>query len=173
MPVLIDGNNLLYAARAAEALTLLMGRSMLCDALGKWAQRRTETVHVVFDGPPPTAALGVQIGHPSIQVTYSGHGVSADAVLTRLLQADSAARRLTVVSTDHGVARVARRRKARTVRSEDFWAMVKRDLARPPVRRTEPEEKEAGLSPEATQQWLGEFGLDELPGGQRDGFGGA
>lgn len=160
MPVLIDGNNLLHAARDAPGGDLLIGRSMLCDALGRWTQRRDGDVHVVFDGPAPRADLAGQIGHPAIKVSYSGGGISADAVLEGLLEANSAARRLMVVSSDREVRRAARRRRAQPVRSEDFWALVKRDLARPVPRRIEPEEKEAGLSPEATQTWLEEFGLE-------------
>lgn len=173
MPVLIDGNNLLYAARAVEDPSRLIGRSMLCDALGSWGRRRSENVHVVFDGPAPPSPLAAQIGHPDIKVTYSGAGISADAVVADIIEAHSAARRLIVVSSDRAIARAARRRRARPVRSEDFWALVKHDLARPAPQRVEPEEKEAGLSPEATQQWLEEFGLTEPPLRRPRGFDGA
>ncbi len=159
MPVLIDGNNLLHAALEMEDPERPIGRSMLCDHLGRWAQRRREQVHVVFDGPAPAPNLARQIGHRDIKVSYSGAGVSADAVLNEIIETDSAARRLIVVSTDRAIARVARRRRAEVVRSAEFWSALKKDLARPLPQRTEPEEKEAGLSPDATQQWLDEFGL--------------
>jgi predicted RNA-binding protein with PIN domain len=132
---------------------------MLCDTVGQWAQRRSARVHIVFDGPAPHAALAKQIGHPAIQVSYSGAGVSADAVMSEMIETDSAARRLIVVSSDRAIIRVAKRRRARPLRSEDFWKLLKRDLARPARRRVEPEEKEAGLGPGASQQWLDEFGL--------------
>ena len=149
MPVLIDGNNLLYAARDAEALGPEVSRSMLCDRLGAWAQRRREAVHVVFDGPKPTPELAAQIGHPDIQVSYSGGGVTADAVLKELIANDSAARRLIVVSTDREIRRAAKSRRARSIRSDEFWVWVRRDLATPePEPPAEPEEKEAGLSPD-------------------------
>jgi uncharacterized protein len=160
LPVVIDGNNLLYAAREAEALSLLVGRSMLCDAVGRWARRRAARVHIVYDGPAPSAALAQQIGNPSIVVTYSGAGVSADAAVIELIETDSAARRLLVVSSDRAIVRAAKRRRARPVRSEEFWAMLKRDLARRlDVYNPEPEEKDVGLGPEATEQWLDEFGF--------------
>jgi predicted RNA-binding protein with PIN domain len=173
VPVVIDGNNLLYAARAVEDPDRLIGRSMLCDALGKWAERRSERVHIVFDGPAPSAALAAQIGHPGIQVTYSGAGRTADAVVAYILDTDSAARRLLVVSTDHAIIRAAKRRRASPMRSEDFWAVVQRDLARPPRRRMEPEEKEAGLTADATRQWLEEFGLSDAPSDRPEGVPGA
>lgn len=162
MPVVIDGNNLLHAARDAEDPDRLVGRSMMCDRLGAWARRRREQVHVVFDGPAPSAPLAGQIGHPAIQTTYSGAGVSADAVVNDIIQTTSAPRRLVVVSSDREVARAAKRRRAIAIRSDEFWASVRRDLARPEPPRLEPEEKEAGLSPEATAGWLEEFGLNEL-----------
>lgn len=159
MPVVIDGNNLLHAARSAETSSLLIGRSMLCDAIGRWAQRRNERVHVVFDGPAPPRPLAGQIGHPAIEVTYSGAGVSADSVLTEILQADSAARRLVVVSSDREIVRAARRRRARSIGAEEFWRTVQRDLSRQPPVKVEPDEKESGLGPEGVQRWLDEFGL--------------
>ncbi len=159
MPVLIDGNNLLHAARELEDPDVLLGRSMLCDKLGHWAERQNEQVHIVFDGPSPPAPLAEQIGHASIQVTYSGRGTNADAVVQDILDGHSAARRLVVVSTDREVRQAARRRRARPVRSAEFWAALLRDLARPTPQRIEPEEKEAGLTDEAARQWLAEFGL--------------
>jgi predicted RNA-binding protein with PIN domain len=132
---------------------------MLCDTLGRWARRRNEQVHIVFDGPSPQGAFAEQVGSPGIRVSYSGAGISADAVIADIVGTDSAARRMLVVSTDRGVARAAKRRRARPTRSDDFWAMVQRDLARPVRKRVEPREKEAGLSPPATDWWLDEFGL--------------
>lgn len=158
MPVLVDGNNLLHAAQESEALSLLPGRSMLCDMLGAWAERRREKVHVVFDGPEPSAALASQIAHPSIQVTYSGRGITADAVLNTLIEDDSAARRLLVVSSDREVAAAARRRGAKPVRSDVFMSSMKRDLARPAPPAVS-EEREVGLSADAVEAWLREFGF--------------
>jgi hypothetical protein len=103
--------------------------------------------------------LAEQIGSPGIRVSYSGGGISADAVIADVLGADSAARRLLVVSSDREIARAAKRRRARPIRSEEFWARVQRDLARPNSERVEPREKETGLSPSAADEWLEEFGL--------------
>ncbi|MBK9118803.1 MAG: NYN domain-containing protein [Phycisphaerales bacterium] len=170
MPLVVDGNNLLYAANAVSSSSLQIGRSMLCDRLGMWAERRDERVHVVFDGPQPKAALARQIGHPAIQVTFSGPGVSADAVLEKLLQNDSAARRVVVVSSDRAVAQAAKRRGARPMAADVFWRTLERELARPLRQRLEPAEKEAGLDPGSVAEWLAEFGFErpapEEPGGE-------
>jgi predicted RNA-binding protein with PIN domain len=160
--VLIDGNNLLFAARAADDSNLLIGRSMLCDKLGEWARRRHKAVHVVFDGPAPAPALASQIAHPDIHVSYSGAGISADAAVVDILESHSAARRFVVVTTDREIARAAKRRRAKSIPSEVFWAALRKDLARALPLPSEPPEKKSGLNPGATREWLQEFGFDEL-----------
>lgn len=169
MPVVIDGNNLLYAARAADTTALLLGRAMLCGAVGRWARQKNQQVTVIFDGPAPDGQRKAQVECPGVQTAYSGAGKSADAVVIQFIEAHSAPRSLLVVSTDREIVRAARRRRARPVRSEDFWERMQRDLVagRPTVR--EPSEKQTGLDAEATRAWLKEFGLDTPSGEQRAG----
>lgn len=157
MPVLIDGNNLLHAARAATP-DRPPGRTQLCEALTQWSRRTREPVQVVFDGPAPARARAAQISGPDIAVSYSGD-VAADAVLIERLETDSAARRLLLVSSDREIVRVARRRRARTVGSPEFWDLVQRELARPPRRPLEPREKRTGLQADQSEHWETELGL--------------
>jgi len=131
--------------------------------LGQWARRTGEKVSVIFDGPAPTGGLARQISDPDVAVSYSGAGVSADDVLTRTIEADSAARLLLVVSSDREVLRVARRRQARAMRSDEFWATLQADLARPKPAPLEPDEKRRGLRAAEAERWLREF---RLPGDQ-------
>jgi len=160
VPFLIDGNNLLHAAWNLEDPDRLIGRSGLCRALGEWAERKRESVLVVFDGAAPPRGLAEQIVDPRIEVRYSGH-ISADDVLISVLETHTAARRLTVISSDRRIASAARRRRARSVRSGDFWIQLVRDLAARPMRPREPREKAHGLDLEGRKQWLREFGLDQ------------
>jgi hypothetical protein len=160
VPVLIDGDNLLHAARDARTPGPLLGRSILCDTIGRWAGRRAERVRVIFDGREPNRSLARQIAHPDIDVSYSG-AATADAVLIGILETDSAARRMLVVSSDREIARAARRRRARPIRSDEFWALVQQDLARPQLGPSEPHEKHQGQTPDATDKWLREFGLED------------
>jgi predicted RNA-binding protein with PIN domain len=147
-----------------------MGRSTLCNALGRWARRRQTQVRVVFDGPQPPPGLARQIGNSAIEVSYSG-GASADAVLIRTLAEDSAARRMLVVSSDREISRAAGSRRARAMRSDEFWALVQHDLSRPAPRNVEPEEKRTGIGTKATEEWLREFGFD--PADREPSTGGA
>jgi predicted RNA-binding protein with PIN domain len=159
MPVLIDGNNLLFAARTAEP-ERPPSRATLCRRLSEWAQRTGEKVTVVFDGPAPSRPLARQISAVGVSVGYSGSGVSADDRIAEAIQADSAPRRLLVISSDRAVARAGRRRRARTMRSDVFWAAVQRAVARPKPQPLEPPEKRRGLPAGETKRWLRELGLD-------------
>ena len=153
VPLLIDGNNLMYAMNDAG---MDVGREGLCRILARVAG--SEPVRVVFDGPPRRQGPDVPDG--AVEVLFSQRR-KADDVIAELIAADTAPRRLTVVSTDHEIRRAARRRRCRTVTSEDFTASVARRLARPKrPPAPEPPEKRAGLTPEQTRQWLKELHLE-------------
>lgn len=159
MPVLIDGNNLLFAA-AAHDPERPPGRHRLCELLGRWGRRMRQRVDIVFDGPPPPAELLAQMGGLGVGVAFSGGGVTADERISERIRQCSAPRRLVVVSTDHAVAQAARRRRCASVRSEDFWPRLLLDLAAPPRRPLEPEQKRAGLAENEVEAWERELGLE-------------
>ena len=154
--LLIDGNNLMHALRKAGADA---GRGMLCRLLGDLPAGR-ERVCVVFDGPPPSRDLAGQLSGDRIEVHYSGPR-KADEIIAEEIAADSAPRRLTVVSTDRQVRRQARRRRCRVRLSEEFAELLLRGRpARPPA--AEPPEKRRGLTPEQTEAWMRELQLDNV-----------
>jgi predicted RNA-binding protein with PIN domain len=159
MPVLVDGNNLLYAALDADP-DRPPSRSMMCLKLGQWARRTGERVAVVFDGRAPAGGLARQIGDPDVEVRYSGAGASADDVLAEVIAAHSAARLLLVISSDREVVRAAKRRRAKTMRSSDFWSALQRELARETPRPREPAAKRRGLERSDADRWLRKLGLD-------------
>lgn len=159
MSVLIDGNNLMFAAREIEDPDRPVGRLMLAQTLGEWAASNGRNVHIVYDGPEPQTANRRQFEHPHLTVTFSGSGVSADAVMADLMAETSAPRHLLVVSSDREVQRSARRRRSSTVASGNFWRQVKSELARPQVTPLEPEEKSTGLDEPAVDEWMRLFGL--------------
>lgn len=156
VPLLIDGNNLMHAFRKAG---MDLGRGGLCRLLGELAAG--EKIRVVFDGPPPRGPLAEQIADDRIAVAWAGRP-SADEVIAEHIAADSAPRRLTVVSTDRAVRRAARRRRCKVALSEDFAAAVLRALDRPKrPAPAEPAEKRLGLSGEQAEKWMKELQLDE------------
>ena len=156
VPYLIDGNNLMFALSEVHGE---VGRQGLCRLLCDLAAA-AQRVHVVFDGPPPDGPAN-QGDQTSLTVDYAA-GRTADALIREHSAAESAPRRLTVVSTDRQIRRAARRRRCPAVTSEEFaqslLAMPHPDEKSP---SPEPPEKRRGLSPEQTQKWLREFGFDE------------
>ncbi|MBL8879827.1 MAG: NYN domain-containing protein [Phycisphaerales bacterium] len=160
MQLLIDGNNLLFAAQAHDPERPI-GRSALCKSIGEWAAQKRAAVEIVFDGPAPRDGLLEQIAADGVRVTFSGAGVSADDAIRRILELHSGTRHLLVVSTDREVAAAARRRGATTRKSDEFWPALVAQLAQPPRPRLEPPEKRRGLSEHEAEQWLRDFGLDQ------------
>lgn len=165
MTVLVDGNNLTYAACELEDPERPVGRWALCETLREWARRTRNKVHVVFDGPSPPRGFERQLADDQfVGVSFSGHGRTADAALIEMLNEHSAARRLLVVSSDREIRRAAQRRRAKDIRSDEFWMAVRSTLQRPERTSSEPGEKRVGLADDEADEWMKLFGLDEDAG---------
>jgi len=156
MPFLIDANNLMHAladvgyaverAGLCELLTTALGSGGRCE--------------VVFDGPEHTPEHTSHMISLGVGVHY-GPGGTADDVIEDLIAADSAPRRLTVVSTDRRIRAAARRRRCKSITSQDFSRFLRGRLQTPPpAGPSEPIEKRKGLDPDQTRRWLREFGVD-------------
>jgi hypothetical protein len=156
MPLLLDGNNVLHAL-AGEGLDAT--RLALCNYLRETFANRDD-VHVVFDGPSRGGPRAQDFIPHGIRLTYSG-GTPADQLVIRAIEVDSAPRRLTVVSTDRQIRAAARRRRCASLTSEEFSERLRTEIERPsPAAPPEPPEKREGLSPEQTESWLEEFGIE-------------
>ena len=93
-----------------------------------------------------------------IEVCYSGLR-SADELIINFIAADTAPRRLSVVSTDHEIRGAARKRRCPSITSEKLAETLERAAAKPPTPH-EPSEKRTGTSGEDTKDWMREFGFD-------------
>ncbi len=116
MPLIIDGNNLLHTPMPPALAGL--GESRLCQLLTRtaWAGQR---MVVVCDGAPgPLRAADSPVD--AVELIHAGRGRSADDVIIELINADTAPKRLTVVSSDHQIRKAARRRRARVMTSDKF-----------------------------------------------------
>lgn len=134
-------------------------QSAVCRMLGRLAERGQD-VCVVFDGPAPDPSLAMQVEDVRVRTLYGGSR-EADAVILELIAADTAPRRLTMVSTDRRLRTAARKRRCNVLTSEDFVPFLLRTAQRTPTGPKEPPEKRRGLTPEQTRRWLREFGFDE------------
>jgi hypothetical protein len=157
----------MFAAQAQDPERPI-GRGALARIIGIWANRRGVKTQVVFDGPPPQGPLFDQIAADGVTVAFSGSGVSADERIARILERHSGPRHLVVVSSDREIAAAARRRGAASLKSDEFWAGIRRELARPNPPQLEPPEKQGGLSGPETDRWLKDLGFESPPSDQDD-----
>ena len=155
MPYLIDGNNLIHALMEVGPEVRRVG---LCEVLAE-ALPTDEEITVVFDGPHPEGGLPAEVARRLEAIFTPGR--PADGTICARIDADSAPRRLTVVSSDREIRRHARRRRCQSVRSEDFARELCRLLrkASRPHEHGEPPEKRSGLDEGSTDDWLRLFGL--------------
>jgi hypothetical protein len=128
MLLLIDGYNLLQAsdifpaggppslARSREALLAFLAR-----VLEEPVRRQTT---IVFDASQAPPGLPRELTYAEMSVRFAPRKLSADDLLEELIDAAPDPRNLTVVSSDHRVQRAARRRGARFLDSEAWYAEV-------------------------------------------------
>ena len=156
MPYLIDGNNLIPALAEVGPE---VGRVALCELLAR-AFPAGEDVCVVFDGPRPDTGVPVELD-VRLTIIFSP-GRPADLTIIDRIEANTAPKRLVVVSSDREIRQHARRRRCKSIASDEFAATLVRMLGRgdrsaSPGR--EPSEKHEGLGESDTDHWLDYFGM--------------
>ncbi len=165
MALLIDGYNLLHASgilgRGVGPGGLERSRSALLNFLVEsLEEQELARTTVVFDAREAPPGLPRVTQHRGLTVRFAEPNSDADELIEQLIRADSAPRKLVVVSSDHRLHRAARRRHARCVDSDEWYAEVLRkriDRLRrksPGLKRTEPP------SESEVEFWLRQFGLD-------------
>ncbi len=164
MPILIDGYNLLHATGIVgrgigpgglerSRLALL---NFLAVSLDPQDAPHTTIVFDAHDAPP---GLPRVVEHRGLTIRFAAKHETADALIAELIAAASAPRRLVVVSSDHAVQRSARRRRAKAVDSDVWYA----DLLRARRERQEaaddaPTRPAVPLLSEDVNYWLRQFG---------------
>ena len=167
MSLLIDGYNLLHAVgiigRGIGPGGLERSRLALLNFLVESLDpKEAATATVVFDAREPPPGAPRAINHRGIKVLFSAGYPDADAMLDELIRAESAPRRLTVVSSDHQVQRSARRRKARAVDSDVWYAeIIRQRRDRQTQRVPKPSKPGVPLLAEDVDRWLRRFGGEE------------
>lgn len=174
--ILIDGYNLLHVTglsgpeitrREIRAGALERARHALLNFLAaSLDERERQLTTVVFDSSNAPPGLPRESQHRGITVKYATGYESADELLEELIREASAPKRLTVVSSDHRVQRAARRRKARAVDSDVWYAEIRELRRKTKVLTATPSLKPAcPLSDDEVAAWLAEFGdvcVDDL-----------
>ncbi len=131
--LIIDGYNLMHAAglarrrygpgdleRCRRQLLLRLVQHLSPEAAGNCT-----VVFDAFDAPSGASTENRSADDSrfgKIQILFAAAGNDADSEIETLLNSHSAPRQVLVVSADHRLHKSARRRRARCVDSEDFWA---------------------------------------------------
>lgn len=169
MALLIDGYNLLYAACVVGPGQGPGGLRRARQALLNWlaavvAPAELPRTTVVFDAAQAPRDLPREFVHRGLTARFASAYADADALLEELIQRDSAPRRLTVVSSDHRLHRAARRRRARAVDSDVWYAEVvrrhaaaQREVQQPRVEAP----RERPIGPDEVAYWIRAFDVAE------------
>jgi predicted RNA-binding protein with PIN domain len=162
MSLLIDGYNLLHVTgifgRGMGPGTLERSRRALLNFLAEsLTEEEAARTTVVFDAQNPPPGLPRRTTHRGIAVIYASQYENADERLEEAIEADSAPKHLVVVSSDHRLHRAARRRKAKAIDSDRWYAMLvrrrhQRQQSSPPSAKPE-----GPLTPGEVEYWLGVF----------------
>ncbi len=131
--VLIDGNNLLHAMHA-QAIGRHIGRETLVRWIERWAEKRSDEITLVFDGPAPNTSLLRQMDSARITVRFAAPK-SADDILVEMIQATKTPTAVRLVSGDTAIQYEARFRKCPVTSSLDFSEELLAAQRQPPVPR--------------------------------------
>jgi predicted RNA-binding protein with PIN domain len=157
MPFIIDGHNLLYSIREAED-GFSISDIQLCRILDMYFKQTGEVGEIIFDGVGPKDKSDFYKIN-NLEVLFAGFSKDTDTIIEEKIEVNTAPRRLTIVSSDRRLRKAARTRRANTVKSEEFWTNVNKQLRRKKTPK-EPTAKRQGLSESETDQWLEFFGLE-------------
>lgn len=153
-----DGSNPMHHApypclpdRSLERSRLAL-LNFLADRLDPAELARTT---IVFDSHGAPKKLPRLLVHRGLTVRFAAQYDSADTMIEELIREDTAPRQLTVVSSDHRVRKAARRRRAKAVKSELWFAeLCRRRHLGVPATAKPPQP----LLEEEVSRWLSEFG---------------
>jgi hypothetical protein len=168
MTLLIDGYNLMHAAGVVAGGAgpggLERSRLALLNFIAESVPSETLAVTtVVFDAAGAPPGLPSTLSHRGLVVRFAAGYEDADALIEELVLADSAPRRLLVVSSDHRLHRAARRRRAKAIDSDRWYAaMLRRRKRPPPARDSDALKTAAPLSEGEVEFWLARFGDETL-----------
>lgn len=164
MSVLIDGYNLLNAVGVLEPRRGPGGLQRARLALLNFLVESLDPVDVphttvVFDAREAPPGLPRVTDHRGLTVRFAARDEDADALIEELIRADSAPRRLTVVSSDHRIQRAAHRRRARAVDSDVWYAeIIRQRRQRHQAAAEDAQRPHVPLLEEDVNYWVRQFG---------------
>ena len=156
---IIDGHNLLHSVQKDDPDSGPISDVQLCHIIGRYLKLTGQSGEIIFDGIGPPDKSGFD-GISNLEVFFSGVRTDTDTVIEDKISANSAPRRLRIVSSDRRLRKAARTRKATSIKSDVFWNNTQKQLSRKKTAK-EPTGKRRGLSESETRQWLEIFDLEQ------------
>ncbi len=157
--IIIDGHNLLHSIVKLHEESEPISDIRLCWIISRYMKAIGENGEIVFDGAGPRDKSQFD-NIASLEVFFAGLGKDADSLIENRIRANTAPKRLSVVSSDRRLRKTAQARRATAVKSEIFWDNLQKQLTRKkPIK--EPKAKRVGLSESETKQWLDFFGIEQ------------
>ena len=156
---LIDGYNLLHSIQKTSEDSEPITDVNLCLTISRFLSSTGQKGEIIFDGIGPPDKTGFD-NIRDLEVIFSGKSLDADTVIEDKIAADTAPKRLIIVSSDRRLRNAARLRKAVSLKADSFWLNVCRQLNKK-KKIKEPPEKRRGLSAGETEQWLKFFDLEQ------------
>jgi predicted RNA-binding protein with PIN domain len=156
---IIDGHNLLHAIPKVDESTTLISDLQLCRIIDYYLRQSGNKGEIIFDGIGPPDKSGFD-STSRLEISFAGLDTDTDTVIEDKIRVNSAPKRLVIVSSDRRIRKAARARKATSIKSEQFWYNINKQLNRK-TRKKEPGEKRHGLTESETKQWLEFFGLEQ------------
>ena len=159
MMFIIDGHNLLHAIPKVDESMALITDLQLCRIVDNFLKQTGNSGEIIFDGIGPPDKTGFD-NMSRLEIFFSGLNTDTDTIIEDKISASTAPKRLIIVSSDRRIRKAARARKAISLKSEEFWNNIDKQLSKK-RRKKEPEAKRSGLSESETKQWLDFFGLKQ------------
>jgi predicted RNA-binding protein with PIN domain len=156
---IIDGHNLLHSILKTDESSESITDIKLCLIVDKYLHLTSQNGELIFDGTGPSDKSAFD-NMRKLEVSFAGIGSDADTVIEDKIRVNSAPRRLMIVSSDRRLRKAAHARKAASIKSEQFWININKQLNKKSPPR-EPGAKRQGLSESETDQWLDIFGINQ------------
>ena len=163
MQYIFDGHNLLFAVRGSgeqfASLSVEAATHFLCHILEEYLQLKKSRGVLFYDGIGPSDKRFFQ-NFARLEVEFSGDYYEADDYIEAEIEASSAPKRLVVVSSDRKIRDKARRRRATSIPSIDFWFDVIKEIDKPKPKIKEPAAKRRGITTSEVSYWMKYFKLE-------------
>jgi predicted RNA-binding protein with PIN domain len=164
VPLLVDGYNVLFALhlipKSVGPNVLAKARRTLLDLLVQGLGAKARQVTVIFDAARAPKFAPGDFMHRGIEVVFTKRKQEADDLIEERIADCTHARDLVVVSSDRRLRDAAQKRKATSLRSEDFpaWLASQAEVQATSMPDGSPDKPiKLPLAADVTRQWLHEF----------------